>query len=142
MSPRGRGASAPPFARPRSRGGMTLVEVIVALTILAGVVLVLGGFSAKFAQANSQAHLVITANELAASRLDDARSLPTYAALEALATTDTVAADNTFFRRVTTVRRVGGDTPADSVDYKFMTVTVTHVAMRRVVSKTTAIAAF
>lgn len=142
MSGRGRGLPAPQHARPGAPPGMTLVEVIVAMAILAGVVLVLGGFSAKFAQANSQAHLVITANELAAARLDEARSLPTYAALDALATTDSIAADNTVFRRVTTVRRVGGDAAADTVDYKFMTVTITQVSMRKVVSKTTAIAAF
>lgn len=142
MTTRGRGRPAPPSTSARRRAGMTLVEVIVAMAILAGVVLVLGGFSAQFAQANSQAHLVITANELAAARLDEARSLPTYAALDALATTDSVAADNTIFRRVTTVRRVGGDAAADTVDYKFMTVTVTQASMRKVVSKTTAVAAF
>ena len=41
------------------RKGMTLVEVIVAMMLLVGVVLVLGGFSAKFAQASNQAHLVL-----------------------------------------------------------------------------------
>ena len=56
--------------------GMTLVEVIVAMMLLVGVVLVLGGFSAKFAQASNQAHLIVLANELAATRLDAVRQQP------------------------------------------------------------------
>ena len=75
------------------RTGMTLVEVIVAMLLLVGVILVLGGFSAKFAQASSQAHLVVLANELAATRLDAVRQQPNYAAVDTLARTDTVRAD-------------------------------------------------
>lgn len=131
-----------PVVAPGARRGMTLVEVIVAMFILTGVILVLGGFSANFARANAQAHLVITANEIAAARLDETRSQSSYGALEALASTDDVRADNTVFTRVTTVRRVGGDRPTDVEDYKLVTVTVTHPAMRKVVSKTTAVPAF
>ena len=129
-----------------ARRGMSLIEVMVAMLILTGVLLVLGNFSARFAQANGQAHLVITANEIATSRLDDLRNQPTYASLDSLATpagrADTIAADNTKFLRVTKVQRYGGPSVADSVDYKAMTVIVTHPAMRRIVSKSTAIAAF
>jgi prepilin-type N-terminal cleavage/methylation domain-containing protein len=130
----------------RARRGMTLVEVVVAIIILAGVLLVLGGFSAKFAQANSQAHLVITANEIAAQRLDEVRTQPTYASIDLLATPaaapDTAQRDNTTFYRSTRVRRVGGTAPTDSVDYKLLTVIVTHPSMTKPVTKTTAIAAF
>ena len=137
---RGRGAG---LSRPaNARRGMTLVEVIVAMFILTGVILVLGGFSANFARANAQAHLVITANEIAASRLDDARAQTSYGAIEGMASSDQVAADNTEFTRVTTVRRVGGDKPTDVEDYKLITVTVRHPGMRKIVSKTTAIAAW
>lgn len=121
---------------------MTLVEVIVAMFILTGVILVLGGFSASFARANAQAHLVITANELAATRLDDARTRTSYDAIEGLTSTDDVRADNTVFQRVTTVRHVGGNTPTDVEDFKLVTVTVTHPAMRKVISKTTAVAVY
>ena len=74
----------------KARKGMTLVEVIVAMMLLVGVVLVLGGFSAKFAQASNQAHLVVLANELAATRLDAVRQQPNYAGLDTLVRTDTV----------------------------------------------------
>ncbi|MEO7456347.1 MAG: hypothetical protein ABIY52_08795 [Gemmatimonadaceae bacterium] len=124
-----------------NRSGMTLVEVIVATLLLVSVVLVLGGFSAKFAQAAGQAHLVVLANEIAATRLDAVRQQPNYAAVDTLVRTDTVKADFSRYTMRTQVVRVGGGV-TDSVDYKLVTVTVTHPAMRKTVSKTTAVAAF
>jgi type II secretory pathway pseudopilin PulG len=126
---------------PRRRSGMSLVEVIVAMMLLVGVVLVLGGFSAQFARATAQAHLVVLANELAASRLDAVRQQPTYAALDSLAKTDTVKADFSQYAVKTQLLRVGGAV-TDTVDYKVVTVTVTHPAMKKTVTKTTAVAAF
>jgi type II secretory pathway pseudopilin PulG len=125
----------------RRRSGMSLVEVIVAMMLLVGVVLVLGGFSAQFARATAQAHLVVLANELAASRLDAVRQQPTYAALDSLAKTDTVKADFSQYAVKTQLLRVGGAV-TDTVDYKVVTVTVTHPAMKKTVTKTTAVAAF
>ena len=126
----------------RTRSGMTLVEVIVAMVLLVGVVLVLGGFSAQFARAASQAHLIIIADELAAARLDAVRQQPNYAAIDSLVQTDTtVKSDFASFTVRTQMRRVGGGV-ADSVDYKLVTTTVTHPGMKKVVTKTTAVAAF
>lgn len=133
-------------AAARARRGMSLIEVIVAMLILTGVLLVLGAFSAQFAQANGQAHLVITANEIASARLDEIRTQPSYSSIDLLktapATPDTIKADNTNFIRRTFVRRVGGIAATDSVDYKLLTVTVSHPSLKKVVSKTTAIAAY
>ena len=129
----------------RPRRGMTLIEVVVAMMILTGVLLVLGAFSAKFAQAAGQARLVITANEIAVSRMDEVRTQPTYSSIDLLktaATGDIVMADSTRFVRVTSVTRIGGTAPTDSVDYKLLTVTVTHPSMKKTVTKTTAMAAF
>ena len=133
----------PPPGQPtaHARDGMSLVEVIVAMMLLVGVVLVLGGFSAQFARATSQAHLVITANELAATRLDAVRQQPTYVALDSLARTDTIKADFSSYVVRTQVVRIGG-TPTDTLDYKLATVTVTHPAMKKIVTKTTAVAVF
>jgi prepilin-type N-terminal cleavage/methylation domain-containing protein len=130
---------------PRARHGMSLIEVMVAMIILTGVLLVLGGFSAKFSQASAQVHLVITANEIAASRLDEIRSQSSYDALDSLGyktAGDTIVANQTKFLRITTVLHKGGVTSKDSTDYKIVTVAVSHPAMRKVVSKTTAMAAF
>ncbi len=124
-----------------NRKGMTLVEVIVAMLLLTGVVLVLGGFSAKFAQASSQAHLVIGANELASARLDAVRQQPTYASIDTLARTDTGSSDFTKYTIKTQVVRIGGAV-TDSVDYKIVSVTVTHPQMRKTVAKSTAVAVF
>jgi Tfp pilus assembly protein FimT len=121
---------------------MTLVEVIVAMMLLVGVVLVLGGFSAKFAQATAQAHLVIMANELAATRLDAVRQQPSYVAIDSLVGTDLgVKSDFSSYTVRTQMLRIGGNV-ADTVDYKLVTVTVTHPAMKKIVTKTTAVAAF
>lgn len=124
-----------------ARAGMSLVEVIVAMMLLVGVVLVLGGFSAQFARATSQAHLVITANELAATRLDAVRQQPNYVAIDSLVRTDTVKADFSSYAVRTQVQRVGG-APTDTIDFKLATVTVTHPGMKKIVTKTTAVAAF
>ena len=131
----------PGQATAHARDGMSLVEVIVAMMLLVGVVLVLGGFSAQFAQATSQAHLVITANELAATRLDAVRQQPTYVAMDSLARTDTIKSDFSSYVVRTQVVRIGG-TPTDTLDYKLATVTVTHPAMKKIVTKTTAVAVF
>lgn len=120
---------------------MTLVEIIVAMLLLVSVVLVLGGFSAKFAQATGQAHLIVLANEIASTRLDGVRQQPTYAAIDTMVRVDTVKADFSKYAVRTQVVRVGGAI-TDSVDYKVITVTVTHPAMRKIVAKTTAMAAF
>ena len=141
-----RGVGAPGM-RGAHRSGMTLVEVIVAMLLLVSVILVLGGFSAKFAQASGQAHLMVVANELAASRIDAVRQQPTYVAVDTLGVNaitpklDSVKADFTTFAVRTQVVRVGGSV-LDSVDYKLVTVKVNHAAMKRTVSKTTAVAAF
>ncbi len=127
--------------RSLNRKGMTLVEIIVAMMLLVGVVLVLGGFSAKFAQATAQAHFVVAANELASTRLDAVRQQPTYAAIDSLVRTDSVKADFSTYSVRTQMVRVGGGV-LDSVDYKMVTVTVKHPAMRKIVTKTTAVAAF
>jgi hypothetical protein len=54
---------------------------------------------------------------------------------------DSVKADASWYHLQTQVVRIGGAT-TDSVDYKLVTVTVTHPAMRKIVTKTTAVAAF
>lgn len=135
------GTGAPRIRNAR-RDGMSLVEVIVAMLLLVTVILVLGGFSVKFAQATGQAHLIITANELAASRIDVARQQPTYAAIDTLGPhTDSVKSDFSWYWVTTQRVHVGGGV-TDSVDYKMVTVTVTHPQMKKIVTKTTAVAAF
>jgi hypothetical protein len=58
-----------------------------------------------------------------------------------MARTDTVRADKLLYTVTTWSLRVGG-TPTDLVDYKIVTVNVSYKQMRKVVTKSTAIAAF
>ena len=130
------------LTRGSRRSGMSLAEVIVAMMLLVGVVLVLGGFSAKFAQATAQAHLIIMANEIASARLDAVRQQPSYVAIDSLVGTEVgVKSDFSTYTVQTRMVKIGGN-PADTVDYKLVTVSVTHPGMRKIVSKTTAVAAF
>jgi type II secretory pathway pseudopilin PulG len=128
----------------RTRKGMSLVEIVVAMMILVGVVLALGGFSLKFSQASNQAHLVINANEIAATQLDAIRmQQQNYASIDStLVGTSTVKNDFTTFTVRTDIKRMGGNAAKDTVDYKFITVTVTHPSMTKKVIKSTAVAAY
>jgi Tfp pilus assembly protein PilV len=130
-----------PLFRGLHRTGMTLVEVIVAMLLMVTVILVLGVFTTRFTQATGQAHLVVVANELAATRLDAVRQQPTYAAIDSLVRTDSVKADFSTYTVKTQMVHVGGAV-TDTVDYKTLTVTVTHPQMQKIVTKTTAVAAF
>lgn len=141
MSPSNRRHRAAPPARTMGRPGFSLVEVIVAMMLLTTVVLALGSFTMKLARANGQAHLVIAANEIASQRLDEARQQPTYSSISLLAESTSVTYDFLKFGRQTVVQRIGG-APTDSVDYRLITVIVSHPSMTKAVSKTTAIAAF
>ena len=129
-----------PRAARQRRDGFSLVEVIVAILLLSGVLLVLGGFSFKFARATGQAHLVITANEIAATRMDQVKQAKTYDAVDLLGVDTTVTKDFTNFQVHTVVLHQGSATVTQ--DLRYVTVTVSHPSMTRAVTKTTAIAAF
>ncbi|HEY0997596.1 MAG TPA: prepilin-type N-terminal cleavage/methylation domain-containing protein [Gemmatimonadaceae bacterium] len=126
----------------RARRGFTLVEVMVAIAILTVGLMALMGMTVRFASAGARSRATITATELAVSKLEQARNSATYAALDGLAGTETAPEGIRGFRRTTTVRRVGGQQAADSVDYKLVTVTVRPLALRDSVRKTLAIPAF
>src|SRR5258705_5678867 len=64
------------------REGLTLVEVIVALSILGGVLLALGMFSARLSQATSSSRIRITAAQLAADRLETVKGAARYSAIQ------------------------------------------------------------
>jgi prepilin-type N-terminal cleavage/methylation domain-containing protein len=126
----------------RRRSGLSLVEVIVALSILGGVLLALGMFSARLSQSTSTGRIRIQAAQLASDRLETVKSAPRYSAIESLyvATENTIAGNPGYARR-TWVQRVGGAV-TDTIDYKIITVQVTNKQMNGNVRKTTVIAPF
>ena len=112
---------------PRARRGLSLVEVIVALSILGGVLLALGMFSARLSQATSAvAHSYCGGaacrrpsrdREVRAALLDD-REHCTSRRKHHLRSSPATS-------RRTWVKRVGGAV-TDTIDYKIVTVQVTH----------------
>jgi prepilin-type N-terminal cleavage/methylation domain-containing protein len=127
--------------RPRRRSGMSLIEVMVAMLLLTGVLLALGGFMTKFSQASNQANLVLLANELAVKRLDEVRQQPNYLAVQNMAGKRSVRSEGRVFTESTYVLRTGGAV-LDPVDYMTVTTVILQDAMQKRVSKTTAVAAF
>lgn len=126
-------------ARAHRRAGFTLVEVIFAITMLGGVLLGFAVFTRNFVRASNAAALRAAASDLAVERIEKAKAATSYAALDTLAVNEnSVLSGGTGYARRTVVRQ----TRTAQVDYKTITVSVTHPALRTAVSKTTAIAAF
>ncbi|HEY0777881.1 MAG TPA: prepilin-type N-terminal cleavage/methylation domain-containing protein [Gemmatirosa sp.] len=126
-------------ARRAPRAGFTLVEVVFAIAMLGGVLLGFAAFTRNFVRATNGASLRATASDLAVERVEAAKAATSYAAIDALAGTETTMADAPpgFARRTIILQ-----TKTAAVDYKTVTVVVTHPALATSVSKTTAIAAF
>lgn len=131
-------AGCPARRRARARAGFTLVEVVFAVAMLGGVLLGFAVFTRNFARASNAASLRAAASDLAVERLEAAKAATTYAAVDGFAGTEAAIAAAPGYAR----RTVVAQTRTAQVDYKTITVTVTHPAMARPVSKTTAIAAF
>ena len=126
----------------RSRRGMTLVEVMVSLVLLAGVALGMAGFVAGFARSSRGSDARLTASVLASERLDEVKRATVYDSVEALyAKTEHTIAGHTGFSRTTAVARIGG-APTDSMDYKVITVTVSGPGLDRPVRKSSGMSAF
>jgi prepilin-type N-terminal cleavage/methylation domain-containing protein len=127
----------------RTRPGMTLMEVIVALTLLGGALFALAGFSSRLALAASSAQVEAVADELTSDRLEAAKSKRTYVGIDSLVATENPPPGprSVGFVRKTLVRRVGG-LATDSTDYKIVTVEVSHAKLPKPQSKTIVIAAY
>jgi Tfp pilus assembly protein PilV len=126
----------------RARLGMTLMEVMVALILLAGVLLSLGKFSASLARTSGTSRLLATATQLVSDRIGTVKGAPRYTAIESLfVATETNISGFKDFKRVTMVKRIGGKA-TDSIDYKIITVEVSNPSLTKSVRKSTIIAPF
>lgn len=125
-----------------TRNGMTLVEVLVSVVLLAGVLLGMGAFSAAMARTSGTARVTASATQLVADRLEIVKTAPRYTAIESLyVAVEMSIPGQSGYTRKTLVRRVGGQ-PTDSIDYKIVTVEVSHAAIPKPVRKSTIIAPF
>lgn len=130
----------PPVLRPRR--GMTLVEVMVALTLLATVLLSLGAFGVRLARLTTNGRAMGTAQQLAADRLEAVKGAPKYGQIESLfQATEATVPGYPGFKRQTVVTHVGG-TASDTIDYRVVTVIVTAKRLTTPVRKTTIIAPY
>lgn len=131
-----------PVTAGSNRSGMTLIEVIVAITLLTGALLAMGAFMARFANVNGAMMRRDEANELVADRLEEVKGALVYSAIDSLyAKTETSITSHPGYKRQTLVTRTGGAAPS-LYDYKTVTVIVTGTGLKTPSKKTTVISVF
>ena len=122
--------------------GMTMLEIIVALTILAVVILGMGQFAFNFSRTERQSEARTIAVALADQRLAEIRASPNYSGIEAAyGASETTIAGFPGYQRQTSIVHTGGPRPTYTDDYKTITVTVTSAALAAPVKKTVVVAA-
>ena len=121
------------------RGGITLIEVMIAIVILSGALLGMGTFITKFSRATTDGNIIAGATDLATDRLEQVKAWNKYATLETTfnATESSIPGYSGFVRTTQITNTV---TP--TTNYKTVTVTVTKSTLAKPVKKTTIIAAF
>ena len=121
--------------------GMTLIEIIIALTILSVVVLGMGQFAFNFSRAERQSEARTIGVFLADQRLSEIRSSPNYSAIDSIyGVAEPTISGFTGYARSTTIVHTGGPKPLTN-DYKTVTVTVTAPTLASAVKKTIVVAA-
>lgn len=118
-----------------------MVEVIVASAILGAALLAMAGFTVRYQQVDASARTVNRAQQAANERLEAVRSARPYLSLDTMATTESTIPGYPGYYRVTAVTHVGGE-PADTVDYKIVTIKVKTPGVERWATKTSIIGAF
>lgn len=133
---------APPMRRAPVRAGMTLIEVLIAVVILGGCVISMGGYMTRFQRAVNEANARAVGSQLAADRLELVKGHTNYVTLESTweATEATIAGFPGYSRRTDIVRHTG--TPGAPVDYMMVTVTVSGARLETPIKHSTAIARF
>lgn len=127
----------------KPKKGMTLIEVLLALTIVATAMLSIAAYMTRFARTVATSDFKEVANELAASRIEEIKNAPRYSAIDSMyAKTESFSTSRyKGFSRQTMVARKGGGN-ADFDDYKTITVVVRSSHLNAPVRKTSIIAAF
>jgi prepilin-type N-terminal cleavage/methylation domain-containing protein len=126
----------PTFDRQR---GFTMIEMMVAVTIVSALVIGLAGFVPRFMNTASKGAIISAASDLAVDRVETIKAYPTYAPLETTfnATEVSFPTCGSCTRTTTIVHD-----SAATFDYKVVTVQVTTPLLPATVSKTTVIPAF
>jgi prepilin-type N-terminal cleavage/methylation domain-containing protein len=126
---------------PGAERGMTLIEIMIALTILSVVVLGMGQFAFNFSRSERQSEARSIAVFLADQRLSEVRSSPNYSSIDSIyGVAELTISGFTGYARTTAIVHTGGPRPLTN-DYKTITVTVTAPTLASPVKKTIVVAA-
>ena len=135
-----RSAPAPRLEPGRSaRRGNTLIEVMVALTIITSALLGFGAFIGRFMHATSQAEVSSIAMDLAVSQVETIKAWPTYSTLEATFNGTNASLANCTGCVMTTL--ITKDSNA-VVNYKIVTVKMTVPALNSAYTETPVLVPF
>ena len=129
----------------RTRHGMTLIEVILAVVILSGAMMELARFGSLFQHQTSVSSNQTLASDLATVQIETIKGWRVYSTLAAHwnGMSETFVGDPSYggFTRATAAVRCSG-CPTATNDYITITVTVSGNNMPASIKKTTIIAAF
>jgi prepilin-type N-terminal cleavage/methylation domain-containing protein len=118
------------------RAGFSLIEVVIALTLLSvsvlGIQLVAGSMLRRMTSGNIQ----LTAVHLAEDRIDRVRLEPNYPVLDTFARTETALAGFPNYTRITTVVRDVDTTATGIIDFRKVTVRVTGTGLPTAIVRT------
>ena len=124
----------------KNERGFTLIEVMMALTIIAGVLLAMGAATASFVHEVAVGNRNAMALQLVDDRIETVQADPYYAGLDtAYAGTETDFPTLPGYTRTTTILAVGG--AGQSVNYKKVTVTVAGPGLAQPVARTITVGA-
>lgn len=133
----------PDHAMTRRRRGFSLVEVIVAMTILTGALLGFAAVAQKFTRSNGDVLVRTMASEIATARIEQVKGWRSYSTLVSTYNNVSESWSGTHawagFSRRTVVARTG---PTATADYVTVTVIVSGRGLNPVIRRTTSIAAF
>lgn len=115
-----------PRHRHAGRAGLSLLEVMVALTILGGALIGMAEYGRRFARTNAGAMTLNSALDIATDRIERVKAERNYASMDTLGGTHAITVNtngvNVTYTRITTIVR----TQTAQVDYKTVTVRVTR----------------
>ena len=128
----------------RGRGGMTLIEVIIAISILSVTMLGLANFTRTFQHSTQDTTMMALGSDLAMARLEEVKGYRVYSSLVATYGTTTETFTTLPYKGFTRLTKAVRCTscPTATNDYITVTVTVSGNNLSKAITKTTAIAAF
>ncbi len=125
-------------AQPRNRHGFTLIEVIMAVTILSAVTLMMAAPASKFMSATSKSQRRILASAAADAQIAMVRMYPVYDSLRIKFDSTRNNVPFPGFTRVTSVVRTG---PGTAGDVTRVVVTISGTGLATPIKRTATIAA-